>query len=192
MRRNKAYIIYTLQLALILGVLFANIASSPFIIQEHYGYSPLIFSICFAVNSIFIAIGAAISVKFPRPQTATLFSSILTLSLATTQCVAMFAEASFFIYEGLLILIMFALGISFPSSTTLAMSSARENAGAGSALLGASCFAIGGLVSPLVSIGEITTTTGVIFVIFAALSLICALAIHRSDKKSSELQNAQS
>lgn len=47
---DRQYMSYVLQFAFAQGVLFAYIASSPFIIQQHYGYSPLMFSICFAVN----------------------------------------------------------------------------------------------------------------------------------------------
>lgn len=70
--RNKQYVCYVLQLAFAQGVLFAYIASSPFIIQQHYGYSPFAFSICFSVNAIAIGGAAAFSVKFRRPANGTL------------------------------------------------------------------------------------------------------------------------
>ena len=50
---NRRYMLYVLQLAFAQGILFAYIASSPFIIQQHYGFSPFAFSICFAVNADF-------------------------------------------------------------------------------------------------------------------------------------------
>ena len=70
--RNKQYICYVLQLAFAQGVLFAYIASSPFIIQQHYGYSPFAFSVCFSINAIAIGGAAAFSVKFRRPENGTL------------------------------------------------------------------------------------------------------------------------
>ena len=36
---NRRYVCYILQFGFAQGVLFANIASSPFIMQEHYGFS---------------------------------------------------------------------------------------------------------------------------------------------------------
>lgn len=70
--RNKQYVCYVLQLAFAQGVLFAYIASSPFIIQQHYGYSPFAFSICFSINAIAIGGAAAFSVKFRWPANGTL------------------------------------------------------------------------------------------------------------------------
>ena len=39
--RNRQYLAYTLQYGFTMGVLFVNIASAPFIMQEHYGLSAL-------------------------------------------------------------------------------------------------------------------------------------------------------
>ena len=69
---NRRYMLYVLQLAFAQGILFAYIASSPFIVQQHYGFSPFAFSICFAVNAVAIGVAAAISVKFRQPENGTL------------------------------------------------------------------------------------------------------------------------
>ena len=73
---DKRYVCYVLQMAFAQGVLFANIASSPFIVQQHYGFSAFAFSICFAVNALSIGIAAALSVKFHRPESSTLAGCI--------------------------------------------------------------------------------------------------------------------
>ena len=39
--RNRQYLAYTLQYGFTMGVLFVNIASAPFIMQEHYGLSAM-------------------------------------------------------------------------------------------------------------------------------------------------------
>ena len=69
------------------------------------------------------------------------------------------------------------MGLTFTSSTTLAMDCERRYAGAASALLGALCFASGGIVSPLVGLGDILISTGVTFVIapFARFFAPCGL-----------------
>ena len=148
--RDRQYVYYVMQFAFAQGVLFAYIASSPFIIQEHYGYSPLAFSICFAVNAISIGIGAAMS--------------------------AMMAGCGFWTYEALMFCLLFGMGMTFTSTTALAMEAQRANAGTASALLGALGFAAGGIVSPLVGIGDIMHSTGIIFVICACCSMLCTLS----------------
>lgn len=74
-----------------------------------------------------------------------------------------------------LLVLLFMMRLTFTSTTTLGMERQRENAGTASALLGAVCFAFGGIVSPLVGIGNILTSTGIIFVISALCSLGCIL-----------------
>lgn len=170
---NRKYVYYVFQLAFAQGVLFSYISSSPFIIQQHYGFSPFAFSICFAINAVMIGLGAALSVKFRHPENSTLAGCIGMVFLSLTEFIVMYYECNFWIYEILLMILLFSMGLTFTSSTTLAMDSERKNAGTASALLGAICFAFGGVVSPLVGLGNIMVTTGLLFVICSFSSLIC-------------------
>ena len=169
--KNKQFVCYVLQLAFAQGVLFAYIASSPFIIQQHYGYSPFAFSVCFSINAIAIGGAAAFSVKFRRPANGTLIGCMGMLIFSLLECAALALGCSFWIYELLLLAVLFMMGMTFTTSTALAMECERDNAGTASALLGAVCFSFGGIVSPLVGIGNILVSTGVIFVICSLCSL---------------------
>lgn len=180
--RNRRYVFYVLQLAFAQGILFANIASSPFIIQQHYGFSPLAFSLCFSFNGIAIGVAAALSIKFHQLENGTLAGCIGMLIFAIVECIALWLNCNFWIYESILIVLLFTMGLTFTSSTTLAMQSERANSGTASALLGAVCFASGGIVSPLVGLGNILHSTGIIFVISAVLSLTCILFAMRMKK----------
>lgn len=173
--KNKQFVCYVLQLAFAQGVLFAYIASSPFIIQQHYGYSPFAFSVCFSINAIAIGGAAAFSVKFRRPANGTLIGCMGMLIFSLLECAALALGCSFWIYELLLLAVLFMMGMTFTTSTALAMECERDNAGTASALLGAVCFSFGGIVSPLVGIGNILVSTGVIFVICSLCSLSCIL-----------------
>lgn len=169
--KNKQFVCYVLQLAFAQGVLFAYIASSPFIIQQHYGYSPFAFSVCFSINAIAIGGAAAFSVKFRRPANGTLIGCMGMFIFSLLECAALALGCSFWIYELLLLAVLFMMGMTFTTSTALAMECERDNAGTASALLGAVCFSFGGIVSPLVGIGNILVSTGVIFVICSLCSL---------------------
>ncbi len=181
---NRRYMLYVLQLAFAQGILFAYIASSPFIIQQHYGFSPFAFSICFAVNAVAIGVAAAISVKFRRTENGTLTGCIGMLVFAILQMAALYSGCGFWTYELLMFALLFMMGLTFTASTTLVMDCERRYAGAASALLGALCFASGGIVSPLVGLGDILLSTGVTFVVCAVCSLLCALwAVKRTALK---------
>lgn len=173
--RNRRYMFYVLQLAFAQAVLFAYIASSPFIVQQHYGFSPLFFSICFAVNAVAIGLGAALAVKFRKLENGTLTGCIGMAVFAMLELIAMHGGCDFYVYELLLLALLFMMGFTFTTSTTLAMDCERTYSGAASALLGALSFAFGGIVSPLVGIGDILTSTGVTFAVCAVCSLLCAL-----------------
>ena len=77
-------------------------------------------------------------------------------------------------------MLMFMMGLTFTASTTLALNSERDRAGAASALLGTVCFLAGGIVSPLVGVGNILHSTAVIFVAGAAMSSIFAIRARRA------------
>lgn len=171
---NKKFLFYVLQFGCASGVLFGNIASSPFIMQQHYGFSPLVFSAFFAVNSVAIGIAAALSVKFRRTESATFYGSLLMVAFSAAEFAALALSAPFWVYETLLFAILFSLGLTFTSTTTLAMNLARDNAGTTSAVFGAAGFAFGGLVSPLVGLGDMLTTTGIVFLAGSLLSFFFA------------------
>lgn len=62
-----------------------------------------------------------------------------------------------------------------PTTTTLALDAERQKAGTASAILGAVGFLIGGIVSPLVGLGNILHATAIVMVAcsFIALGLMC-------------------
>lgn len=188
---NRRYMLYVLQFAFAQGILFAYIASSPFIVQQHYGFSPFAFSICFAVNAVAIGVAAALSVKFRRMETGTLTGCIGMMALSIFIMVALYSGCNFWVYETLMFALLFMMGLTFTSSTTLALDCERRYVGAASALLGALGFAFGGIVSPLVGLGNILVSTGITFVVCAVCSLLCALwAVKRPIVKATNLYTA--
>lgn len=181
--RNSSYVCYTLQFGFAQGVLFANIASAPFIMQQHYGFSPLMFSICFGINAIFIVISAASAIKFRRLEQALHYGSTGMVVVSALLLVALVLDCNFWIYELLLIGLLSMLGLTFTASNTLAMDCEHNNAGMASALLGALEFAFGGIVSPLVGLGYIMVSTGIIFLKGSICSYVCTrYALHRNLK----------
>lgn len=181
--RNSSYVCYTLQFGFAQGVLFANIASAPFIMQQHYGFSPLMFSICFGINAIFIVISAASAIKFRRQEQALHYGSTRMVVVSALLLVALVLDCNFWIYELLLIGLLSMLGLTFTASNTLTMDCEHNNAGMASALLGALEFAFGGIVSPLVGLGYIMISTGIIFLKGSICSYVCTrYALHRNLK----------
>ncbi len=172
--KNKKYLYFTLEQSFALAILFAYIASSPFIIQNHYGFSAFAFSLFFGANAICIGVGAAFAAKMSSAQKA-IRGSVLGINLcAWGLMIALPLDTSIVIFEGLLLVLCFMLGMSFTVATATAMDAARAQAGTASALLGALGFLFGSIVSPLVGLGNIMIATGVVLIVCAALTALSA------------------
>lgn len=115
--RNRRYLAYVLQMGFAQGVLFAYIASSPFIVQGHYGFSAFEFSICFAVNAVAIGGAAAFSIRFRSPERSTRTGCAGMLLFAAAEAAALGLGCGFWVYEGVLFGLLFAMGLTFTSST---------------------------------------------------------------------------
>jgi len=186
--RNPIFAYNTFTLAMAAVVLFSYIASSPFIIQEHYGYSPLVFSLCFSLNAIGIVVGSVISMRFKQPKNSIIVGSsgLLILALATAFC--LFNNMPFIYFESSLIVLMIFLGLLFPSTTALALDSERKNAGAASAAIGATTFLAGSICSPLVGLGNLLHSTAICILTGALLAALFSFLARRNEIKMSALK----
>ncbi len=172
--RKKRFIGYVLQMAAAQGILFGNIASSPFLIQNLHHKSALVFSLYFAVNSITIAVGAAVSAKFEKQEKCISYSCAGMLLGAGAAALALNCGSSLIVYEIIVTALCLAMGMTFTAATALAMNEVRDQAGAGSAVFGALGFIVGGLVSPLVGLGNIAHSVSMVFIMAATMSTFFA------------------
>ncbi len=171
---------YVLMYSFACAILFAYISSASFIIQNHYSYSPMVFSVCFAINSVFIGVGSGLSVKIRNSAKGVLIGSCILLGATLLQFVLAHTVYVFAMYEVLTIITLTGVGFVFTASTTLTMTEGRDYIGASSALFGAMGFLFGGIVSPLVGIGDIVSSTTLAMLICASLIFILGiLAIRR-------------
>lgn len=157
------------------AVLFAYISSASFIIQNYFGFSEMLFALIFGVNALGIALGSAMSLKFKRLCSAALFGAVGISFIAILQLAGHLLVDEFMIYEPLTFVMLIFAGYIFTSSTTLAMDEGREYIGAASAIFGATGFLFGGIVSPLVGLGNIMTTSLVIIAVCSLLALVLAV-----------------
>jgi len=143
--KNPTYSFNAFTMVMAAVGLFSYIASSPFIIQEHYGFSPLVFSLCFGVNSVAIAVGAILSMKFKHPKFSIITGSLGMLTFAFATALCLFFDMSFIWFEVTLMLMLLCIGLILPAATALAMDAERDNAGAASAVIGSLTFLAGSI-----------------------------------------------
>lgn len=156
---------------------FAYIASSPFIMQQVYHLSPLGYSLCFGLNALMIGVGAAMATRFRSQGTCLRFGGLG--MLAGTLLLAFLLNTAMPLWIVMLAYIytLICFGLMQPPLAAIALDSERDNAGAASAIFGASGFVAGALSSPLVGIGDITVTSGLIMACGAVVCLLFILPL---------------
>lgn len=171
--RNRCFMRYVLVQAMAMGVMFAYIAASPFIFQEHYGLSPVVYSLCFGVNALGIMGGSLLIIRFKDVKAALSLGAKGFLFMSLIVAVLLIGNLSVWTVEAALFVLLVCLGMILPTSTTLALEPVRENSGNASAILGFLTFFVGGVCSPLAGLGNMLVSTSVIIVICA----VCTLAL---------------
>lgn len=169
--KNETFIYYVLIQSFSMGVMFAYIASSPFIYQKIYHLSPVSYSLCFGLNAIGIMFGSLSITKFKTTKEGLLIGikGFITMSVITVM--ALCVANSIVIIEIAFLCFLFFLGIIIPTSTTLALDLEKQNSGNASAIIGFLTFVSGGIISPLTGLGNIVHSTSVI-ILFCCISIL--------------------
>lgn len=188
--RNRTFMAYVLQLCTAEVILFGNIASVQPILASYGLGSTTVVSVVLSVNGIFVALGAGVAAAFKNARMGVRTSCVGMLTLSIATLVVLWLGLSVWIYEAVLCLLLFMMGITLTVSTSLAMESARREAGTASAMFGAAGFIVGAVVSPLVDLGQATRSTPLVFLCGAVLSCIFALVARPKVEKSNNPNNA--
>ena len=183
--KNRLFMSYVGIQSFLLGSMFAYIAASPFIFQSFYGLSAFVFSLCFGANGAALVIGANIGGKLPNRKAlaigvlAFVVAALYTIAVLIIQPYWLFVEIGFFA-------MLLLMGITFPAISSLAMESERQYAGSASALLGFAPFFLGGVVSPLVGIGNIFYSTALVILACSVLALVIYWMVRHKIPNSAE------
>lgn len=174
MLRNRPFMIHVVFKGLALGLLFAYVTSSSFILQNHYGLSQTLYGCVIGFNALFVAGGSMAALRFrPLKRAATAGSLVMAVG-AVGQAVALCTVHSIVLFEVLAVTMLFGLGLIFTTTNTLAMNEGRQQAGEASSVLGVSGYAVGAVVMPLVGIGDVIHSAAVIYACMAVLIVVCA------------------
>ena len=154
--RTRGYWPPVATLALSFAMMMAYISASPFVYQNVVGLSPVGYGIAFGVNAVgLISAGWVTSRLVDRVEPARIVRACMSIQLAATLAFLLLAVAG--APAWLLPLPIFVAvttnGGVMGNSAARAMSTVRDVAGTGSAVLGCTQFALGALVSPLVGLG---------------------------------------
>ena len=177
--RNGRFTLSTLSAVACFFTFFAYIASSPFILQQLYGLSPLQFSLCFGLNAFMIGIGAALAPQFKWQGKALKCGAIDFVIAAVGLSLCLLFHLPLLLLMACYIYLLTSFGLMQPGLTAIALDSERENAGAASAIFGAAGFVSGAVSSPIVAMGRIEITSSMVVLSGAVVCLVLVLTLCR-------------
>lgn len=178
---NRKFSSPTAQYGFVMAMIFINLASGPFIMNR-YGLTAGQISLVFGVNAIAIAVAAGMASNCRSMGKTMRMANTGMLVFSFAISASLLLELGFWIYEIAVFCMYLFVGAMCTASTTLAMEAERENAGMASALFGTIGYVAGGIVSPLVGIGDILFTTSLLFVVVSAAAFY--LSFQKSGRNS--------
>ncbi|MDE7345970.1 MAG: multidrug effflux MFS transporter [Muribaculaceae bacterium] len=176
---NSNFMVHVSFKGLALGMLFAYISATPFILQKYYGLSQTAYGLVIGFNALFVAAGSMIALKFHPLKKAASIGCLVLLAGVAGEAFALWSIHNIWIFETFAIIMMFGLGLIFSTTNTLAMNEGRSDAGEASSILGIAGYVVGAAVSPLVGIGDILHSTAIAFIVLAVLVSVFAVLSRR-------------
>lgn len=177
--KNTPFMVHISLKGCALGLLFSYISAAPFILEIHYGFSQTMYGIIVGLNSLAIAAGSMLSLRFHPFKNAVIPATIILLPSILIGAYALWHIHSFLLFEICSISMLFAGGMIFSVTNSLAMNEGRMQAGEASALLGVAGYVVGAIVAPLVGIGNILHSTALVFLGLLLLVIIFSIWTYR-------------
>lgn len=177
--RNGRYLVMNLLQSFSSAALIAYISASPFIFQNHFGLTPLEYSVCFAANALGLVVGSSVVMKIKHLENVTPWCSIGLFVMSVLVSVALWMEWPFVLFELALVLMLLCVGMITPVGITLALNSVSEHRGIASAMLGSFPFLLGGIVAPLTGLGNMIHSMTALVLLCSAVCLCLYLYSRR-------------
>lgn len=170
--KNTQFMVHISLKGCALGLLFSYISAAPFILEVHYGFSQTMYGVIIGLNSLALAAGSMLSLRFNPFKNAVVMASAILLPSIGVGAYALWHIHSFLLFEICSVTMLFAGGMIFSVTNALAMNEGRTQAGEASALLGVAGYLVGAIVAPLVGIGNILHSTAIVFLVLLLFVIV--------------------
>lgn len=172
--KNKNFVLPTILYSSTMALIFVNLSSGPFIMDK-YGLSAGQISLFFGVNALAIALTSGLSSKIKDLRRGLKISTLGLVLCSVGIALSLIFEMNFWFYECSIFCLYLFIGVMCTGTTTLSMEAEKKNSGLASAIFGTAGFIAGGLVSPLVSIGNIQIATSCLFLIISSIAFFYSI-----------------
>jgi DHA1 family bicyclomycin/chloramphenicol resistance-like MFS transporter len=182
--RSRQFVGWLLIFGLSMGVIFAYVATSAFVLQSMNGLSPVLYSLDFAFNAVGLTATTLVAAKLAGSVST---RSIIAGGLAATAVAAVLLLIGALIGMPLPIaligffVLMSAQGLVGPNAGALASGTVPDDPGTGSALLGFLQWFMAGVIAPLAGLGGEHTAVpmATIVAVLTAVSVFALVVLAR-------------
>lgn len=179
--RSRGFVGYLVVMAFSMGVTFAYVAASAFVLQSMNGISPVMYSIDFAGNAVGLTIATLIAARLAgRVPTRV----VIAIGLAATAAAgllllvgAVWFDMPLWIAIVGFFVLMSAQGLVGPNAGAMASAEVPDHPGTGSAVLGFLQWCTAGVIAPIAGLGgERTAVPMAVIVLVLVAASFAALA----------------
>ncbi len=194
--RNRPFVGWLLVFGLSMGVIFAYVATSAFVLQSMNGLSPMLYSLDFAFNAVGLTVTTLVAAKLAASVST---RATVTVGLSATAAAAALLLAGALVGMPLPIalvgffVLMSAQGLVGPNAGALASGTVPDEPGTGSALLGFLQWIMAGAIAPLAGLGGARTAVpmAIIVGVLTAISVFGLVVLARPKPEFSTIHNEE-
>ena len=186
---NRGFVGYLIVMSFSMGITFAYVATSAFIMQSMNGLSPVVYSVDFAANAVGLALATLLAARLAgRVPTR----HVITVGLLVTGAAGLLLLVGALWWETPLVvavvaffLLMSAQGLVGPNAGALASAQVPEHPGTGSAILGFLQWTMAGVVAPIAGLGGEHTAVpmALIILVLAGASTAALFGLTRGEPR---------
>jgi DHA1 family bicyclomycin/chloramphenicol resistance-like MFS transporter len=181
--QHRRFVGYALALGFGTGAVAAYVAGSPFVLQDHFGKSPQVFGLLFALNATAMVAGSQVNALLlgrfePRRLLAAAVGVMIAAAIALT--VVAVEDLGLVPFTASLVLLMATWGFIPSNAIALASADHPDIAGSASALLGLAQYGIAAIAAPIVGVGGSSPVPmALVILVLACLCAASALGLPR-------------
>jgi DHA1 family bicyclomycin/chloramphenicol resistance-like MFS transporter len=176
--QHRRFVGYALALGFGTAGVAAYVSGSPFVVQDHFGKSPQVFGLLFALNATAMVAGSQLNALLLgrlEPRRLLTGATAVMIAAAVTLAVVSLADAGLFAFAASLVLFMATWGFIPANAIALAASDHPDVAGSASALLGLAQYGIAAVAAPLVGVGGSSPVPMALVIL--VLAVLCAVSV---------------
>jgi len=189
---NRSFVGFLIVAAFSMGITFAYVATSAFILQSMNGLSPIQYSVDFAANAVGLALATLLAARLAgRVRTRI----VITVGLAVTGAAgllllvgALWWDTPLGVAVVAFFLLMSAQGLVGPNAGALASAQVPEHPGTGSEILGFLQWTTAGVVAPIAGLGGEHTAVpmALIVLLLAGVSVAALFGLTRGEPRQTD------